>query len=135
MLVVDDDSDIIAIARLGLRCSGHSVCGAKNVGEALTEIEKNKPDVVVTDLMLPGVSGIELVRIAYERGIPVYAMSGADYYEAPAREMGASGFIRKGSGVNIVHELERVVSGLKIPSVTVQAYPVAQLPTPEKVYG
>jgi len=60
--VVEDDTDILAAVTRGLTERGHSVLGASSGLVALGEIVDQRPDVVVLDLGLPDIDGLELLR-------------------------------------------------------------------------
>jgi CheY-like chemotaxis protein len=62
ILIVDDDEDLRLLAGSVLKKSGHRVSEASGGAEALTMIERNKPDLVVLDLMMPPPDGIEVLR-------------------------------------------------------------------------
>ncbi len=62
ILVVDDEPDILQLVRLTLTQEGFAVETAATAAEGLEAIEKNPPDLVVLDLMLPDMSGTEVCR-------------------------------------------------------------------------
>lgn len=78
ILVVDDDDPVrVMLARL-LRTQGYTVLQAANAREARAEIERQQPDLVISDIVMPGESGIELRREIATRwpAIPVILISG-----------------------------------------------------------
>lgn len=62
ILVVDDDSRIRDVLRRQLSYEGYQVDLAADSKEAFTQVADNPPDLVVLDLMLPGMSGLEVCR-------------------------------------------------------------------------
>ena len=62
VLVVDDDADIARFVELNLRLEGFEVGIAKDSVEALAAIHEAMPDLVLLDVMMPGVDGVELTR-------------------------------------------------------------------------
>jgi len=60
ILIVDDEEDIVQIFGEILRRDGHEVRGCYNGTEALEEIEKEKPDLLVLDVMMPVMDGWEV---------------------------------------------------------------------------
>src|ERR1041384_3835288 len=62
ILVVDDEPDITALVAYHLAKGGYRVSTAANGPEALKAAREERPDVVVLDLMLPGVSGYDVLR-------------------------------------------------------------------------
>ena len=78
ILVVDDDDPVrVMLARL-LRTQGYTVLQAANAGDARARLESRKPDLVISDIVMPGESGIELRRSLAERwpDLPVILISG-----------------------------------------------------------
>ena len=62
ILIVDDERDLVdAYVRL-LERSGHRCVGAFDASEAIRIIDAESPDLVITDLSLPDISGIEIIR-------------------------------------------------------------------------
>jgi two-component system NtrC family response regulator len=62
ILVVDDDESLRRITQLQLEEAGHPVLTASNGTEALSLIEEDPPGLVITDLKMPGLSGLELLN-------------------------------------------------------------------------
>ncbi len=62
VLVVDDESAIREMIQFSLRRAGMDAEGAANAREALAAISERKPDIILMDWMMPGVSGLELTR-------------------------------------------------------------------------
>jgi CheY-like chemotaxis protein len=99
VLVVDDDASVRdSVARL-LRSAGYDVAAAEDGFEALLQLDKVVPDVIVSDLNMPRMSGFDLLSVVRRcfPGIVTVAMSGAyrSSDELPA-EVVADGFYSKG---------------------------------------
>ena len=62
VLVVDDDRDINEAVREGLRLAGYDAVPALTGGDALAEVDRQLPDLVLLDQMLPDVDGVEVCR-------------------------------------------------------------------------
>jgi DNA-binding NtrC family response regulator len=62
ILVVDDDESLRRITQMQLEEAGYDVLKASNGNEALTLIEEEAPALVITDLKMPGLSGLELLK-------------------------------------------------------------------------
>jgi DNA-binding response OmpR family regulator len=62
VLVVEDDADIAELVRLYLERAGHTVDVVMSGGEAIERLDSDPPDVVVLDVMLPGVDGLTICR-------------------------------------------------------------------------
>lgn len=76
VLIVDDDEYINSMLKEALTREGYDVLSAYSGTEALMVLEKTSPDIVLLDLMLPGMSGEEIVKKI--RGIPVIVVSAKD---------------------------------------------------------
>lgn len=62
ILVVDDEEDILELLKFNLLREGYQVCGALTGEEALRLAQSEGPDLIVLDLMLPGIDGLEVAR-------------------------------------------------------------------------
>ncbi len=113
ILVVDDSS--FARQRLVsiLADAGHQVMDAANGLEGLEKAEKHVPDCIVLDLLMPEMSGLEVLRALKEKGltIPVIVVS-ADIQETTQKEcmeLGAIAFMNKPFNEN---ELIEIIQGI-----------------------
>jgi CheY-like chemotaxis protein len=81
ILIVEDDEDLRRLFRTTLALAGFDVIEAGDGLEALNRIDSGLPDLVVLDLMLPGVSGLvvqqELAAQAMTRRIPIVVITGS----------------------------------------------------------
>lgn len=62
VLVVDDDPQVLKLLRVNFELEGFEVMSATNGEEALELVRGDTPDVVVCDVMMPGIDGLEVVR-------------------------------------------------------------------------
>lgn len=78
ILVVDDDDPVRAMLARLLRTQGYEVLQGANAGDARAIIESQSPALVISDIVMPGESGIELRRDIASRWptIPVILISG-----------------------------------------------------------
>jgi CheY-like chemotaxis protein len=78
LLIVDDEPSIREFLLWVLTEIGYSVRVAEDGLSALTEIRKEIPDMILSDLNMPGMSGFEIISVVRRRlpAIPVIAMSG-----------------------------------------------------------
>jgi signal transduction histidine kinase len=101
ILIVDDDPNSRDVLHELLLPEGHEIVGVASGDEALEAVRANAPDVIITDLMMPGMDGIELCRRlrAEEptRGTPIILVTALDSREemAQALDAGATDFIGK----------------------------------------
>jgi two-component system response regulator NreC len=83
--------------------------------EAVDLVERLRPDVLVLDLMMPGLNGIEVTRQALKRSphtkIVILSMHGNDEYVLEALRNGATGYVLKDAGADELVEAVRAVSG------------------------
>ena len=68
ILVIDDESQITRVLRAALSAQGYDVRTANDPDEGLRLFRDWPPDLVITDLMMPGMSGVEVCRIIRSRG-------------------------------------------------------------------
>jgi len=98
ILVVDDEPQITRVLRTSLQSSGHEVTVAHDGTEALEHFMKAQPDLVITDLAMPGMDGIELTREIRGRStVPVIVLSvrSQDTQKVTALDEGADDYITK----------------------------------------
>jgi len=99
LLVVDDDPDHLALIQRWLQLEGFDVTAADSGESALATLEAQRPDLVVTDLVMGQIDGIRLLREIhnFDPVMPVIIMSGqAGIPEAvKATHLGASAFLTK----------------------------------------
>jgi DNA-binding response OmpR family regulator len=98
VLVVDDDPKIVSLVRLYLEHAGFDVTAAYNGTQALEETARERPDLVVLDVMLPRLGGVEVCRRLRAQGpVPVImltARAGEDDTLA-GLEAGADDYVTK----------------------------------------
>ena len=98
ILVVDDDKNICELLRLYLVKEGYSVTLAYDGNAALAEFEKLKPDMVLLDVMMPGMDGWEVCRkIRANNKTPIIMLTakGETYDKVLGLELGADDYIVK----------------------------------------
>ena len=79
ILIVDDDRLVLSGLAAGLETLGHTIAKAGSGEEALAMLDTFKPDLVIMDACLPGLSGIETAKQIRQRfGIPVIFLSAYD---------------------------------------------------------
>lgn len=94
ILIVDDDPRICELLEAFLCDEGHETRRAADGMDALTQIEKDTPDLIVTDLMMPRLDGAGLVDRLRQNGwqIPVIVISAV---HGNARNLSVAGFVPK----------------------------------------
>ena len=101
ILVVDDEPDILELIRYNLTRNNYDMTGVGSGEEAFASVRTSPPDLVVLDLMLPGVDGLEVCRRlkndARTAGIPVIILSakGEEADVVSGLELGADDYLTK----------------------------------------
>ena len=98
ILVVDDEPNIREVVGLYLRREGHTVFSAADGEEALESYRRERPDLVVLDLILPKLGGLEVCRrIQSERRVPLIMLTakGEEEDRALGLRMGADDYVVK----------------------------------------
>src|SRR3989339_575841 len=76
ILIVDDDARTVELVRLYLNRDGHKVMTAYDGNEALRLARESHPDLIVLDLMLPGIDGLEICRgLRAESDVPIIMLT------------------------------------------------------------
>ena len=115
ILVTDDHTDTNEILCKLLRRSGYRTVSALSGEAALTVLDSERPDLMILDVMMPGMDGIEVLRAVRAnpatQGLPVIVFSGvADpEFQAHARQKGANDYWVKGS-MDFAH-LAKLIAG------------------------
>jgi len=118
ILIVDDESSYRSVLRKILESRGHRVLEAMDGTEALEMFNESRPDVVITDMLMAGVSGEEVIKALRQTKEPVgiIAVSGdSAFYDVDsmemARRLGADAILRKLDPMQrILVEVDRVLS-------------------------
>ena len=128
IMVVDDEPNMLALLEIVLRRKGYTVLSADGAYQALALLAQEKPDLFILDVMMPGVSGLELCQRLRARPdtarTPVIMLSGRADSEAVQRGMAA--------GAN--EYLSKTTSHSQIVG-TVQALLDGSRPRPENSHG
>jgi two-component system nitrogen regulation response regulator NtrX len=98
ILVVDDETSCRDSLRRLLEVWGYNVVSAGTGEKAMEMVHEHHPEAILTDLVMPGMSGIELVeKLRYEYPVPIIVMSGQGTIETAveAIKLGATDFLEK----------------------------------------
>ncbi len=101
ILIVDDEPDIIELLKFNLENEGYKVISAENGKEALKLADKHLPHLIILDLMMPVMDGIEaceLLRIdkKFNNTLVMFLSArGEDYSQVAAFESGADDYVTK----------------------------------------
>jgi CheY-like chemotaxis protein len=101
VLVADDEEDILTLVSTIVERAGHEVVSVRDGAQALAAIRERRPDLVVLDISMPEVDGLEVLRRVRADGetrdLPVLLLS-ARAQEADVRrgfDTGASAYVKK----------------------------------------
>ena len=98
ILVVDDEPQILRVMRVSLPARGYNIVTAAGGEQALDEIRKQAPDLVILDLAMPEMSGLEVCRRVRDfSSVPIIVLSakGAESDKIAALDMGADDYVTK----------------------------------------
>ena len=101
ILVVDDEPNILGTLAPLLRARGYEVLTAMTGQSAIETVDRNKPDLIVLDLGLPDVDGVEVCRqIRDSHSVPIVVLSarGAEGDKVRALDVGADDYVTKPFG-------------------------------------
>jgi CheY-like chemotaxis protein len=123
ILIVDDDTAVRTAMRVVLEREGYQVSAAASGREGLAAVEANRFDVVICDIFMPGMDGIETINAFHkvDPNLPVIAMSGfmfrdgqhpAPDYLSLSTKLGAACSLRKPFRPHeLISTVQRCVAG------------------------
>ncbi len=98
IMVVDDEKKIVQLVKAYLERNGYRVLAAYDGQEALNLAQREKPDLVVLDLMLPGLSGLDVCRtLRQESDVPIIMLTARaeETDKLVGLELGADDYVTK----------------------------------------
>ena len=101
ILIVDDEQDIIELIKYNLKNEGYSILTAQTGEQAIKIARQSRPDLIVLDLMLPGIDGLEVTKYLKNSGqtqdIPIVMLTakGEESDIVTGLELGANDYISK----------------------------------------
>ncbi len=96
VLVVDDHPKVLKFIEIDLKLRGFEVISTNSGKEALELISSRKPDVVLLDMIMPGIDGFEALKeLRAFADLPVIAFSASPGTQDEAMRLGASDFMHK----------------------------------------
>src|SRR3989442_9897512 len=111
ILVVDDEPEIVRALQRTLTANGYSVITASSGEDAVEMVTQHRPDLLLLDLLLPGMSGLEVSRrVRATSNIPIIVLSvkEAERDKVEALDLGADDYVAKPFGMNEVLARVRV---------------------------
>ena len=122
ILVVDDEAQITRVLKTSLSAQGYGIRTASDGMQALLEMKTWSPDLVITDLRMPNMDGLELCRqIRSESHIPIIVLSvkGEEAIKVEALDAGADDYVTKPFSINEL--LARVRAALRRTTIDEQS--------------
>ena len=111
ILCVDDDLSLLQLYKDELSEEGYKVILAKNAKEALAKFDKDKPHLVIMDIRMPVMDGIEVLTamLGKDRQIPVILNTAYPQYRENFMTWGAEAYVIKSSDITEIKEKIRKV--------------------------
>lgn len=110
ILLVDDEPEIITLMKRRLTKAGYNVLTANNGTEGLELAKKERPDIVILDVMMPGLSGYEICRILKMdpeyQSLKIILLTGRDQLvdKETSEQIKADAYVNKPFDPNIIFE-------------------------------
>lgn len=125
LLIVDDDASLRATLSMVFTARGYRVTTAEDGFSALACLAEQIPPLMISDLMMPGMSGFELLSVVRRRfpAMRVIAMSGAYQGASIPEGISADAFYEKGSGLPFLFQL---AASLAEPEPVHQRHPASR---------
>lgn len=132
ILIVDDEQDIIRLLSFALQAEGYQVITALNGLDALKYVQQERPDIVVLDVMMPGMDGIEVCAELRSKpetaGLPIIMLSALGQVADRVRGLraGADDYVPKPVNLEelsariaaILNRVQRSVAAPAAPAIT-----------------
>ena len=116
ILVVDDETKFCQLVSSFLKARGYEVMALSDSGEALTQLEQFRPDIVLVDMIMPGLSGLDLLKLVRQRAqAPRVIMVTANDDEQVAQQAmqhGADAFLVKPVNFDALAQVIAKIYGL-----------------------
>ena len=117
ILVIDDEKDLVRLLRHNLEKAGYRVASAPSAEAGLKQLRKSEPDLLILDVMLPGMDGLEFLRaLRRESDVPVILLSAkhAEIDRVLGLKLGADDYVVKPFSLDEL--LARVAARLRKPA-------------------
>ncbi|HLH08830.1 MAG TPA: response regulator transcription factor [Terriglobales bacterium] len=128
ILIVDDEPQITRVLRTSLNSSGYDVRTANNGQEAAAMVREWTPDLVITDVAMPLVNGIDLtrrLRVDYDMPIIVLSVKGEEKTKVEALDAGADDYVTKPIGMNeLLARVRRNLARVELAEPVAQVFEV-----------
>lgn len=113
IMIVDDEEDIRKTLSLFLESKCEAILEADGVGQTIYHLNRETPDLIFLDVMLPGLDGIEILQMIkkYNENVPVIMMSGYATEEMAKKSLsiGAYDYVRKPFNLDRISSMMSVI--------------------------
>ena len=137
VLIVEDDPDLLVVLRVNMTAAGMEAILAGDGSTAVERIQREKPDAVILDVMLPGIDGWQVLEQLHALGdpAPVVVCSGKKNPQdvTRAEALGASGYITKPFDIDRLMDAVGAAVASRRPSFALPGLEPA--PRPQAVPG
>ncbi len=115
ILVIDDEENIRLLYKEELAEEGYEVSVAASAQEALAKIEAERPDLITLDIRMPGIDGIEFLRLLRERDrdLPVIIVTAYGEYKQDFSVWASDAYVVKSADLD---ELRAMVRKVLLPT-------------------
>ena len=116
IVLAEDNSTLSLLLKFRLEKEGYQLCVATDGNQALTSIEDYRPDLILTDIMMPFVSGLEVIshvrnKLNWNTPIIVFSSAGQEEMVLKAFNLGANDFMGKPFSPNeLVIRIKRLLA-------------------------
>jgi DNA-binding response OmpR family regulator len=120
ILAIDDSADALTILRLFLAAEGFDVLTAASASQALAQIEARLPDLIITDHMMPGLTGLELCQQLRSqeatRHIPIIVHTALDL-PPEATQLYDALFVKPADLTALVRRIRALLAGSRLRAI------------------
>ena len=113
VLILDDHRQVLRFIEINLKLRGFEVITTTSGEEALAIIGEKRPDILLLDIIMPGIDGLEVLRrLRSFSQLPVIAFSASIINYNEAMKLGANAFMSKPFNVNdLVDKIKSILTG------------------------
>lgn len=116
ILIVDDEAEFVELMQMRLEANDYEVITANNGKDAIERVERDKPDAILLDIMMPEIDGLSVLKEVRSKDakIPVFIVTAFSNEEKvkTASKLNASGFIVKTQDLG--REVKNIAAAIEI---------------------
>lgn len=140
ILIVDDEPAIVDLIKLNLELEGFETITSSNGLEAIKTANSQKPDLILLDIMMPGMTGFEACKTLQSLNIPIILLTAKDSIQDKLKglELGADDYITKPFDsrelIARIKTVLRRIDKFTVKDDTITAGPISVNPTERKIH-